>query len=47
MKNTVMKILSILIIICSIFSFGTVYAKSQTENNISAIESTEDYKEWL
>ena len=47
MKNTVMKILSILIIICSIFSFGTVYAKSQTENNISAIEYTEDYKEWL
>ena len=47
MKNTVMKILSVLIIICSIFSFGTVYAKSQTENNISAIEYTEDYKEWL
>lgn len=47
MKNTVMKILSILIILCSIFSFGTVYAKSQTENNISAIEYTEDYKEWL
>ena len=47
MKKAVTKILSIFVIICSIFSFGGVYAKSQTEENISAVEYSEDYKEWL
>lgn len=47
MKNTIKKIISLLIILLVIFSFWTVQAKSELEENATTIEYSEDYKAWL
>ena len=47
MKNTVKKILSILIIITIIFSFGMVYANDNSGLMVTEGEYSEAYKKWL
>ena len=42
MKNTIKKIISLLIILLVIFSFWTVQAKSELEENATTIEYSED-----
>ena len=47
MKNTVKKLLSILIIITIIFSFGMVYANDNSVVKVTESEYSEAYKKWL
>lgn len=47
MKNTMKKIISLLIALLVTFSFWTVQAKSEVEENTTTIEYSEDYKAWL
>lgn len=47
MKNRILKVISFVIIVFIVFSFASTYAMTETEANTSAVEYSEDYKQWL
>ena len=47
MKNNLIKLLSVFIIIATVFSFGIVYAEDNFEVQAEPTEYSEAYKEWL
>ncbi len=47
MKNNLIKLLSIFIIIATVFSFGIVYAEDESNVEFQPTEYSEAYKEWL